>query len=123
MSGDDFLQAMADIYSEPQIWEQLTDYPQYIQDIVYIIDYDTMMQMEGLEGFFEAGRNFTETYQALLNCGARTEAEILKQAETISFDDENYSEQYRHLESQTALENDYEGFWKHVADYIERNIR
>lgn len=41
MSPDDFLQAMADIYKEPEVWKILDQYPQFIQDVIYIIDYDT----------------------------------------------------------------------------------
>ncbi len=121
--GDDVLQAIAEeIYSDTSKWEKIGQYPQYIQDVFYIIDYDTTLQMEGLEGFFEAGENYAETYQALMNCGARSEAEILKKASAISFDQEDYNEQYLILEKQTAYENDYEGFWKLVTDYIEKNI-
>jgi len=37
-------------------------------------------------------------------------------------DQKDYNEQYLILEKQTAYENDDEGFWKLVADYIERNL-
>jgi len=36
-------------------------------------------------------------------------AEILKRASAVSFDQEDYNEQYLILERQTAYENDYEG--------------
>ena len=49
LDADDFLQAMADIYKEPQVWLELDRYPQYIQDIIHIVDYDTAVQMEGLD--------------------------------------------------------------------------
>ena len=77
LTPDDFLQAMADIYKEPQVWRTLDRYPQYIQDVVYIIDYDTEVQMEGLDAC--AASPHAEQYiQALMNCGAAAEAEILK---------------------------------------------
>ena len=41
LDADGFLQAMADIYKEPQVWQELDRYPQYIQDIIHIVDYDT----------------------------------------------------------------------------------
>lgn len=37
LSDDDFLQAMADIYHEPEVWKILHKYPQYIQDVIYIM--------------------------------------------------------------------------------------
>ena len=49
MSSDDFLQAMADIYEEPEVWKVLEKYPQLIQDVIYIIDYDTILQTDGLD--------------------------------------------------------------------------
>jgi len=53
-----------------------------------------------------------------MNCGAMSEVEILKKASAISFDQEDYNEQYLILEKQTAYENDYEGFWRLVTDDI-----
>ncbi|MCI8491251.1 MAG: hypothetical protein HFJ04_13600 [Lachnospiraceae bacterium] len=46
--GDDFLQAMADIYLESEVWQVLNQYPQFVRDIMLFIDYDTAIQMEGL---------------------------------------------------------------------------
>ena len=43
LTADDLLQAMADLYKEPQVWQELAQYPQYIQDIAYIVDYDTQV--------------------------------------------------------------------------------
>ena len=40
LSGDDFLQAMADIYSEPEVREIIDKYPQFVKDVILIIDYD-----------------------------------------------------------------------------------
>ena len=80
---DDFLQAMAGIYKEPDVWDILYTYPQYIQDVIYIIDYDTVLQMEGLAGVLESGRpeKYAKTYHALLRSGALDEAHILCKAE------------------------------------------
>ena len=86
LSDDDFLQAMADIYKEPQVWQELDRYPQYVQDVIYVIDYDTEVQMEGLDACAVSPR--VEQYiQALLNCGAVSEAEILKRAKKLTDSD------------------------------------
>ena len=130
LSDDDFLQAMADIYKEPKVWDILDKYPQYIQDVIYIIDYDTELQMEGLEGILNCCP-YEKMHSALINAGALEEARILDEAhilyETSSSGgenedcDEQYYEQMEKLQSQTALHNDYESFWNMVRGYIGKN--
>ena len=122
---DDFLQAMADIYREPQVWQELDRYPQYVRDVIYIIDYDTEVQMEGLDACAASPR--AEQYiQALLNCGAVTEAELLKRAKELADsgpdgEDEAFDAELESLYRQIALNQDYEGFWDLVRGYIERS--
>ena len=44
LKGDDFLQAMADIYSEPEVYKELKKYPRFVADVLkkakdlYILD-------------------------------------------------------------------------------------
>ena len=125
VTPDDFLQAMADIYKEPRVWRELDRYPQYIQDVIYIIDYDTEVQMEGLDAC--AASPHAEQYiQALLNCGAAAEAEILKRAWELSlsgpdYEDEAVDAEMDILYQQIALNQDYDAFWDLVRGYIERS--
>ena len=49
LAGDDFLQAMTDIYSEPEVYKILNQYPPFVADVISIIDYDTALQMDGLD--------------------------------------------------------------------------
>ena len=49
LTGDDFLQAMADFYSEPEVEEIFDQYPRFVKDVIYIMDYDTTVQMEGFD--------------------------------------------------------------------------
>ena len=35
LTDDGFLQAMADIYKEPQVWAELDRYPLYIGDVIH----------------------------------------------------------------------------------------
>lgn len=123
LSDDDFLQAMADIYKEPEVWDILDTYPQYIQDVIYIIDYDTVLQMEGLMGVLEGSmsENYPKIYNALINSGALDEAHILQEARCLDIESDDYDEQIVRLENQTALYNDYEFFWTLVRNYIGRN--
>ncbi len=124
LTPDDFLQAMADIYKEPQVWRTLDRYPQYVRDVIYIIDYDTEVQMEGLDACAASPR--AEQYiQALLNCGAVTEAELLKRAKELADsgpdgEDEAFDAELESLYRQIALNQDYEGFWDLVRGYIGR---
>ena len=125
LDADGFLQAMADIYKEPQVWQELDRYPQYIQDIIHIVDYDTEVQMEGLDAC--AASPHAEQYiQALLNCGAAAEAEILKRARELSLsdpddEDEAVDAEMDILYQQIALNQDYDAFWNLVRGYIERS--
>lgn len=124
LSDDDFLQAMADIYRESQVWQELDRYPQYVQDVIYVIDYDTEVQMEGLDACAVSPR--VEQYiQALLNCGAVSEAEILKRAKKLTDSDSDYEDEavdaeLEKLYRQIALNQNYEEFWDLVRGYIGR---
>ena len=124
LDADDFLQAMADIYKEPQVWQELDRYPQYIQDIIHIVDYDTAVQMEGLDACAASPR--AEQYiQALLNCGAVSEAELLKRAKKLTDsgpdgEDEAFDAELESLYRQIALNRNYEEFWDLVRGYIGR---
>ena len=125
LTPDDFLQAMADIYKESQVWRELDRYPQYVRDVIYIIDYDTEVQMEWLDACAASPR--AEQYiRALLNCGAVAEAELLKRAKALadsdpSYEDEAFDAEMEALSRQIALNQDYEGFWDLVRGYIERS--
>lgn len=124
LAPDDFLQAMADIYKEPQVWQELDRYPQYVQDVIYVIDYDTEVQMEGLDACAASPR--AEQYiQALRNCGAVSEAEILKRAKKLTDSDSDYEDEavdaeMEKLYRQIALNQNYEEFWDLVRGYIGR---
>lgn len=124
LNDDDFLQAMADIYKEPQVWQELDRYPPYIRDVIYVIDYDTEVQMEGLDACAASPR--AEQYiQALRNCGAVSEAEILKRAKKLTDSDSDYEDEavdaeMEKLYRQIALNQNYEEFWDLVRGYIGR---
>ena len=65
LSGDDFLQAMADIYSEPEVYRILNQYPPFVADVISIIDYDTALQMDGLDDIISG--NLSSRYAEILN--------------------------------------------------------
>lgn len=123
LRGDDFLQAMADIYSEHEVREILNQYPQFVRDVILIIDYDYEIQMEGLDNviYGHFGEQLPEILQALDNCGASSEADVLRQAKTMPL--EEYDENYGTLCDKLALRNDYEGFWDLVRNYIDASLQ
>ena len=79
LAGDDFLQAMTDIYSEPEVYKILNQYPPFVADVISIIDYDTALQMDGLDDIISGNLSsrYTEILNALKRCGAEHEADIL----------------------------------------------
>ena len=123
LSGDDFLQAMSDVYSEPEVREILDKYPQFVKDVILIIDYDYEIQMEGLDNVIYGcfGEQLPEILQAMDNCGAINEADVLRQAKTMS--QKEYDEKYDTLCDKLAIHNDYEGFWDLVRNYIDMSLK
>ena len=73
LHGDDFLQAMNDIYSETEVREILDKYPTFVKDVILIIDYDTEIQMEGLDEVIHGNleEQLPEIVQSLDNCGEK----------------------------------------------------
>ncbi|MBQ8135669.1 MAG: hypothetical protein IJ192_14925 [Clostridia bacterium] len=116
--GDDFLQAMAEIYSYDEVRNELDKYPRFVKDVILILDYDTALQMDGLEDvlYGSLSEQFEEITEALKNAGADDEAELLKKAKALP--ESKLEEIYDGL----ALNSDYEKFWNSVRDYIDRSL-
>lgn len=76
LAGDDFLQAMATIYSESEVRKILHRYPTFISDVITIIDYDTALQMDGLDDIISGNlsHRYLEIVDALERCGLEHEA-------------------------------------------------
>ena len=119
LHGDDFLQAMADVYSETEVREILDKYPAFVKDVILIIDYDSEIQIEGLDEVIHGNleEQLFEIIQALDNCGASQEADVLRQARAMTL--EGYEENYDSLCDKLAINNNYDGFWDLVRSYID----
>ena len=46
-NGEDFVQAMAEIYEHTEVREKLDKFPAWIRNIITVIDYDTELSMNG----------------------------------------------------------------------------
>lgn len=59
-NGEDFVQAMADIYEHTEVREKLDKFPAWIRNIITVIDYDTELSMNGLD--FKSYRNVIDAF-------------------------------------------------------------
>jgi hypothetical protein len=109
-SGEDFVQAMADIYSHPEV--NLADYPEWIRNIITIIDCDSNLSMEGLDF-----KSYEEEIKALRSASLDDEADLLANLSEDSTDDD-----LEKCYSQLALNNDYDAFWDVVFNYAGSNL-
>lgn len=112
-NGEDFVQAMADIYEHSEARSELRKFPSWIRNIITVIDYDTELSMNGLD--FKSYKNVIE---ALTDMGLIEEAKVLTAFENDS-SQENTDIYYYNL----ALNNDYESFWDKVYSYADQNIK
>lgn len=112
-NGEDFVQAMADIYEHSEVRSELKKFPSWIRNIITVIDYDTELSMDGLD--FKSYKNVIE---ALNDIGLKEEAEAL-----IAFERDFSQESADICYSKLALNNDYEIFWNKVYSYADENIK
>ena len=112
-SGEEFVQAMADIYSHTEVRDILMEYPDWIVNIITVIYYDTELQMDGLDF-----KSYDDEIKALRIIGIESEAEILS-----SITDESTDEELSDCYDRLALNNNYDAFWLAVYEYAEENLR
>ena len=65
-SGEEFVQALGDIYEHADVREQLSNYPKWIRNIIAVIDYDTELAMNGLDF-----KSYRDVIDALRDIGIR----------------------------------------------------
>lgn len=73
INGEDFVQAMADIYEYPEVRGELEKYPSWIKNIITIIDYDTELGMDGLNL-----KSYADAVKVFDEIGLIEEAEVLR---------------------------------------------
>lgn len=111
-NGEDFVQAMADIYEYPEVRDELEKYPSWIKNIITIIDYDTELGMDGLDL-----KLYADVVTVLDEIGLIEEAEVLRDYDN-DISQENAEKCYERL----AINNDYDVFWNKVYVYADENI-
>lgn len=112
-NGEDFVQAMADIYEHTEVREKIDKFPSWIRNIITVIDYDTELSTNGLD--FKSYRNVID---ALTDMGLTEEAEVL-----ITFEKKPSQEEADICYSKLAINNDYDAFWNKVYSYADENIK
>ena len=127
LTGDDFLQAMAGIYSESEVRDILSKYPAFIADVITIIDYDTALNMDGLSDIITDYGNSQNQFGAILtaleHCGLTDEADILREAKALwETDEDQYEETYSDFSDRLVLFSDSDRFWDSVRAYIDENL-
>jgi len=88
-------------------------YPEWIRNIITIIDYDTDLSCEGLDF-----KSYQKEIDALNAVGLSREAELL-----ASINIQSSEEEVEKCYSQLALNNDYEEFWDKVYEYADKNLQ
>ena len=111
-NGEDFVQAMANIYEYPEVRGELEKYPSWIKNIITIIDYDTELGMDGLDL-----KSYADVIEALNEIGLIEEAKVLRDYDN-DISEENAEKCYVRL----AINNDYDAFWDKVYVYANKNI-
>ena len=111
-NGEDFVQAMADIYEYPEVRGELEKYSLWIKNIITIIDYDTELGMDGLDL-----KSYADVVTVLDEIGLIEEAEVLRDYNN-DISEENAEKCYERL----AINNEYDAFWDKVYVYANKNI-
>lgn len=111
-NGEDFVQAMADIYEYPEVRGELEKYPSWIKNIIAVIDYDTELGMDGLDL-----KSYANIVKVLDEIGLIEEAGVLRDYDK-DMSEENAEKCYERL----AINNDYDVFWNKVYVYADENI-
>ncbi len=120
MRADDVIQSMARIYEKVIERTKIAEYPQFIQDIIYIIELDTELAMSGIGGVLDnnIGEYMNEIILALQNIHANRDAQVLQQIINLYNIDET-GEKINELADQLYLYTDFD-IWSLLEFYVEK---
>lgn len=111
--GQGFLYALKKgIEDNPEVRDELNKYPEWVEVVVSVIDYEMDYNQNGLQP-----RSYKKEAEALKKCHLKDEAEILLQISEMST-----SEDLKELEEQLYLERDEDIFWETLFGYIDGGL-
>lgn len=110
-NGEDFVQAITDIYEYPEVRGELEKYPLWIKNIIAVIDCDTELGMDGLDL-----KSYADAVKVFDEIGLIEEAEVLRDYDN-DISEENADKCYERL----AINNDYDAFWDKVYICVDKN--
>lgn len=121
MTADDVIESIArKIYDEPIEREELTKYPQFISDIIFIIDFDTEMTMQGdvlQNSICEFVPNIITAFK---NIKAENDTNILQEIYERYQQNED-DEMINNLYNKMYINTDFD-IWPILDAYVEKEI-
>lgn len=122
LSADDIIQTLgAEMYEKefPEL-DQLGNYPKFIQDAIYIIEFDTELAMNGIGGVLENWINciIPKIIKAFQNIGANQEADILSKIYAI-YQTSPCSDEIETLSKSFYLYTSFD-IWSLLDTYVEQ---
>ncbi len=123
MSADDIIQEIGGkIYSEPLDRDEILKYPQFIQDIIFLIDMDTELTMQGDVLVNSTGQHVPNMIVALKNIHADNDANLLQKIYDVYQSNPNYDIIWETLDdfySRMYLYTDLD-IWRLLNTYVEQ---
>ncbi|SHL29070.1 DMP19 family protein [Flavobacterium chilense] len=121
MTADDVVQSMAKIYNEPIDRNKLLEYPQFIRDIIFLIDFDTEMNMQGDVLQNSIKEHVPNIITALGNIEANNESKILQEIYK-RFQQNPDDEMIDKLYAKMYLYTDFD-IWLLLDIYVEKQMK
>lgn len=122
LSADDIIQTLGSEMYEKEFPEldKLGNYPKFIQDAIYIIEFDTELAMNGIGGVLENRINciIPKIIKAFQNIEANQEADILSQIYAI-YQTSPCSDEIETLRKSFYLYTSFD-IWSLLETYVEQ---
>lgn len=122
LSADDIIQTLGSEMYEKEFSEldKVGNYPKFIQDAIYIIEFDTELAMNGIGGVLENWINciIPEIIKAFQNIGANQEADILSKIYAI-YQTSPCSDEIETLRKSFYLYTSFD-IWSLLEIYVEQ---
>lgn len=124
MSADDVIQEIGgSIYDNPAVRKELHKYPQFIQDIIFIVDLDTALNMDG-DVLVNNENDIPNMITALQNIHANNDASILQKIYDTYRANPNYDAIFKAIDGMYEKMYLYTGFdiWPLLETYVDKEM-